>query len=409
MIAAASPLLARFFGIVALSFLVACGGKPATEGAPSLCPVAGYGGVNDNGFYIEPVDPALLTASQRRAEVDYAGTEPVGSIVIDTFARKLYHIQANGRAMRYAIAVGREGLSFQGTGTIQRKQEWPSWQPTANMLKSRPDLYAKYAGGREGGADNPLGSRAMYLYKGGRDTYFRIHGTIQNESIGRATSAGCIRMFNQDVIYLFEQVELGTAVKVRTLPESLAAEGPFMDDAWGFAVPNTEGNEVQKNADAAAIEEKAAEEAKAAAKQAEIDAKAAAKADKLRLRVCKRDGIEEADCPALPTAESEAETDAPFIGKPAISAVVPAGAVLEDPTTVTVEEAPVLDEAAQKAADKAAAKAAKKADAEKEKADAEAEKLAAAEALAVEKADKKRLRDCKAKNIDPEICPPLKK
>jgi colicin import membrane protein len=216
-------------------------------------------------------------------------------------------------------------------------------------------------------------------------------------------------MFNQDVIYLFEQVELGTDVKVRSLPESLAAEGPFMDDAWGFAVPNTAGNEVQKTADTSAIEEKAAAEAKIAAKQAEIDAKAAAKADKLRLRVCKRDGIDEADCPALPTDDSETKKDEPFVGKPAISATVPQGAVLEDPTTVTVEEVPALDEAAQKAADKAAEKAAKKADAEQATAKAESEKLAAAEALAAEKADKKRLRECKAKNIDPEICPPLKK
>lgn len=400
---------ARLLGVCALAFLVACGAKPAGTAAAPSGPVAGYGGMNDNGFYIEPVDPVLLTTDQRRTEVDFPGDEPVGSIVVDTFARKLYHIQAGHRAMRYAIAVGREGLSFQGSGTIQRKQEWPSWQPTANMLQSRPDLYSKYAGGRAGGADNPLGSRAMYLYKGGQDTYFRIHGTIQNESIGRATSAGCIRMFNQDVIHLFEQVELGTEVKVRTLPESLAAEGPFMDDAWGFAVPNTAANEAQKVNDATAIEDKAAAEAKLADKQAVIDAKAAEKADKARLRACKRDGIDAADCPALAKDETKVKKDEPFIGKPAISATVPDGAVLEDPATVVVADVPALTEAEQKAADKAAAKAVKKLEADKALAATQAEKLAAAEAAANAKADKKRLRDCKAKNIDAEICPPLKK
>ncbi len=311
----------RLFGILALTVLAACGGsKPSTEGAPSG-PVAGYGGMEDGGFYIEPVDPALLTAAQRRTEVDYAGDEPAGSIVVDIYARKLYHVQKDGRAMRYAIAVGREGLSFTGTGVIGRKAEWPSWQPTANMLRTRPDLYAKYAGGRSGGADNPLGSRALYLYRGGRDTYFRIHGTIQNESIGRATSAGCIRMFNQDVIHLYEQVKAGTQVKVRSLAESLKAEGPYMDDALGFAVPNTAEN---VDSLAAAAEVKAKADAKAAAEKEKADAKAAKereRADRKRLRDCKAKNIDEAICPPLPAAEASTEdaASAAVIGKPAIS------------------------------------------------------------------------------------------
>lgn len=309
----------RLFGMLALTFLVACAGaKPEIEQAP-LGPVEGYGGLTDNGLYIEPVDPELLTSLQRRTEVDYAGDEPVGSIVVDTFARKLYHIKEGNRAMRYAIAVGREGISFQGTGTIQRKQEWPSWQPTANMLQTRPDLYAQYANGRPGGIDNPLGSRAMYLYRDGRDTYFRIHGTIQNESIGRATSAGCIRMFNQDVIQLYEEIKMGTQVKVRTLPESLAAEGPYMDDAWGFAVPNTAENEAQKTIDLENIAAIAAAKEEKAAKDAEIAAKARAKADKQRLRECRRNNIDAAICPPLPE-EEVVETTTVVNFKPAITA-----------------------------------------------------------------------------------------
>lgn len=310
----------RLFGIVALAFLAACaGGTPDTD-APPTGPVEGYGGMEDGGFYIEPVDPALLSEENRRTEVDFAGDEPVGSIVVDIYARKLYHVQENGRAMRYPIAVGREGLSFTGTGVIGRKAEWPSWQPTANMLRTRPDLYAEYAGGRAGGVDNPLGSRALYLYRGGRDTYFRIHGTIQNESIGRATSAGCIRLFNQDVIHLFEQVKMGTQVKVRSLAESLAAEGPYMDDALGFAVPNTPENVEALNA---AAEAKAKAEAKAAEEKAKAEAKAAKereKADRKRLRDCRRDNIDEALCPPLPEPEAVEEKEE-FTFKPAISAL----------------------------------------------------------------------------------------
>lgn len=156
-------------------------------------------------------------------------------------------------ALRYAIAVGREGLTFRGSGVIGRKEEWPSWTPTRNMVRTRPDLYAEFAGGMSGGLDNPLGARALYLYRGGRDTYFRIHGTIDNASIGHATSAGCIRLFNQDAIDLYNRVEHGARVTVRTLDESLALEGPYMDDAYGRAVPDTPENQAQKLKDMAKI------------------------------------------------------------------------------------------------------------------------------------------------------------
>jgi hypothetical protein len=104
-----------------------------------------------------------------------------------------------------------------------------------------------------GGLDNPLGARALYLYRGGRDTRFRIHGTIDNNSIGHATSAGCIRLFNQDAIELFERVKIGAKVKVRTLEESIALEGPYIDDAFGRAVPDTPENQEKKIKDAAAL------------------------------------------------------------------------------------------------------------------------------------------------------------
>ncbi len=207
---------------------------------------SGYGAVTDNGFDIPAVAPAYLANGQAHIVVPYYGTETPGSIVVDIYARKLYYILPGGKAIRYAVAVGRAGLSFKGTGQIDRKVKWPSWQPTQNMLKTRPDLYAAYANGLPGGIINPLGARALYLYRNGRDTMFRIHGTIDNASIGHATSAGCIRLFDQDAIDLFERVKLGTVVHVRTLSESLAMEGPYMNDAWGRAVPDTPQNRAKK-------------------------------------------------------------------------------------------------------------------------------------------------------------------
>lgn len=296
----------RLLGVLSLSVLAACGTPTSQTTTPKVVP--GYEGVEDEGFYIEPVDAELLSADRARAEVEYTADDAPGTIVIDTFARKLYLVQENGRAMRYAIAVGREGLTFRGSGVIGRKAKWPSWQPTANMIRTRPDLYAEYAGGRVGGLDNPLGARALYLYRGGRDSMFRIHGTIQNETIGHATSAGCIRLFNQDAMDLYERVELGTRVKVRSLEESIAIEGPYMDDAWGRAVPETPENIARKPQDQQLMIEQEAAQAEAAAKQAEQAAKDAEKAEKKRLSACKRKGIDAMDCPPLPVVTAADET-----------------------------------------------------------------------------------------------------
>ena len=244
-----TSVTARLAACALTLFLAACGGPQVPE-QPGVEPtLPGYEAVQDGAFFIQAVERTVLFGDQPRAGVSYAGDEAPGTIVIDTFARKLYFIEEGGMATRYAIAVGREGLSFRGSGVIGRKEEWPSWTPTANMVRTRPDLYAAYAGGLPGGLENPLGSRAMYLYRNGRDTYFRIHGTIDNASIGHATSAGCIRLFNQDAMYLYERVEMGAQVKVRSLEESLAMEGPYMDDAYGYAVPDTPDNQAKKAAD----------------------------------------------------------------------------------------------------------------------------------------------------------------
>ncbi|MDR0808558.1 MAG: L,D-transpeptidase [Gemmobacter sp.] len=231
-------MIQRLSALFLLPLLAACAGGPSAS--ISDAPVAGYGEVVDNGIIIPAVKPQQFVGSPPREEVNYAGGEASGTIVVDAHARKLYYVMANGRAMRYSIAVGRAGLGFKGSATINRKEKWPSWTPTANMIRTMPEFYAEYAGGLPGGLDNPLGSRALYLYRGGRDSYFRIHGTIDNRSIGRATSAGCIRLFNQDVIDLYERVPLGTHVKSRTIEESERLEGKLMEDEWGLLIPYDE-------------------------------------------------------------------------------------------------------------------------------------------------------------------------
>jgi len=146
-------------------------------------------------------------------EVDFSGY-PSGTIVIDTNAKFLYLVEDSSTARRYAIAVGREGLQFKGSVKVGDKQEWPRWIPTLDMQKREPKHYGQYKDGMNGGADNPLGARAIYLYDGKHDTHLRIHGTNQPQSIGSAASNGCFRMINDHVIDLYKRVRIGTPVVI---------------------------------------------------------------------------------------------------------------------------------------------------------------------------------------------------
>ncbi len=145
--------------------------------------------------------------------VRFRGYAP-GTIVVDPDNHFLYLVQSRSTARRYGVGVGKAGRSFRGTAQIKRKAKWPSWTPTQNMIRREPQKYARYASGVPGGPGNPLGARALYLYKGGRDTYYRIHGTTQPSSIGRSVSNGCIRMLNEHVADLYERVPLGSRVVV---------------------------------------------------------------------------------------------------------------------------------------------------------------------------------------------------
>lgn len=137
-----------------------------------------------------------------------AGLTP-GDIHVDAVARYLYHIQDDGTAMRYGVAIGRDGLYEPGVYTIRRKAKWPSWTPTDRMIAREPEKYARWADGQPPGPDNALGSRALYLYVGNRDTYLRIHGTPAPRSIGTRASSGCVRMVMAHINHLYDQVNTG--------------------------------------------------------------------------------------------------------------------------------------------------------------------------------------------------------
>jgi lipoprotein-anchoring transpeptidase ErfK/SrfK len=156
--------------------------------------------------YHEPAAPRRSAPSTTREVVAYNGAYAPGTIVINTAERRLYYVLGNGRAIRYAVGVGREGFQWSGQERITNKQEWPDWRPPEEMLRRQPGLPRYMAGGPH----NPLGARALYL--GG--TLYRIHGSNEPHTIGQAVSSGCIRMLNEDVVDLYDRVKVGTQVVV---------------------------------------------------------------------------------------------------------------------------------------------------------------------------------------------------
>ena len=200
---------------------------PAVDPAPVETPVAGggfdyrriYGRVDAEPFPIPAFTFTRVRPEFLRREVEYRGREPAGTIVVDPRARHLYFVQGNGQAIRYGVGVGRQGFSWSGTATVNSKQAWPDWYPPKEMIARDPKLARSLSElqsgiGMHGGPGNPLGARALYLWQGNKDTLFRIHGTVEPDTIGTSVSSGCIRMINQDAIDLYARVPVGTRVVV---------------------------------------------------------------------------------------------------------------------------------------------------------------------------------------------------
>ncbi|KRE11339.1 hypothetical protein ASE63_20520 [Bosea sp. Root381] len=199
--------------------LAGCVTRQAVNEPPLPPPVvdasqlAMYAALDGEPFPVPAVDISEMDPRFLRQVVPYATTQPPGTVVVDLEQRYAYLVRENGRALRYGIGVGKqEAFNFQGTALVGRKAQWPRWTPTPNMIKREPDRYGRFAAGLAGGPDNPLGPRALYLYRGGTDTLYRLHGTVEPWTIGTMVSSGCVRLINQDIVDLYRRVPVGSKV-----------------------------------------------------------------------------------------------------------------------------------------------------------------------------------------------------
>lgn len=175
-----------------------------------------YGLVADEPFSIPAVNLRHVKPKYFRRTVPNDTGYPAGTLVVNTKTFYLYWTRPDGTAMRYGVGLGRAGFSWSGRGIIQYKRKWPKWTPPAEMIEREPEL-AKYSaenGGQKPGLDNPLGARALYIFQNGQDTLYRVHGSPEASSIGRAVSSGCVRLLNHDVIDLYERVPDGAPIVV---------------------------------------------------------------------------------------------------------------------------------------------------------------------------------------------------
>ncbi len=200
--------------------LTACAEIADMTGTITPATRAMYAAVQDGDILVPAVPDQYLSEETARQEVAYFAPHAPGTIVVDPGAKRLYQLLGDNRAMRYVVGVAEEGRGFSGEAYVAFQRDWPYWTPTANMVRRDPELYGPIRNGKPGGLDNPLGARAMYLYRGGKDTLYRMHGTSEPASIGMQASSGCIRMFNQDAMHLAANTPNGTRVIV--LPTSAA-------------------------------------------------------------------------------------------------------------------------------------------------------------------------------------------
>jgi lipoprotein-anchoring transpeptidase ErfK/SrfK len=188
-------------------------------------PAVAYAALSDGGFNLPAIPYEKIDPQFHRQMVENTTGEKPGVLVVETSRHFLYWTMAGGWAMRYGVGLGKQGFEWTGEGEVERKAKWPRWHPPAEMIERRPELKEyetifnektkTWEGGMDGGLQNPLGARALYIYQNGVDTQYRLHGSPEWSSIGKSVSSGCVRLINQDVLDLHDRVPEGTKVIVR--------------------------------------------------------------------------------------------------------------------------------------------------------------------------------------------------
>ena len=191
------------------------GNRRIADAEPVVPPdvLATYGPLPNERFPVPAARIDLVDPQYWRQVVDDPTGERPGTVVVDTANRFLYLVRDDGKALRYGVGIGRDGFSWSGRAQIAYKREWPVWTPPSEMIGRQPEL-EQYRNGMAPGLENPLGARALYIFKDGKDTLYRLHGNPDANSIGKAVSSGCVRLLNQDVIDLYERVPSRTPILV---------------------------------------------------------------------------------------------------------------------------------------------------------------------------------------------------
>jgi len=194
--------------LLALTPAAALAGTATEKASPNSAYAWLYKAKPRERFPLPAIDLKRVEEEFLRRRVLYHTTERPGTVVVDTKEKFLYLVLNDGTAIRYGVGLGRQGYSWTGRATIGWKQRWPTWTPPDEMVKRQPNLrkWSAGNGGMPPGPKNPLGARALYIIKDGKDTLYRIHGTPEYWTIGKSVSSGCVRMINQDVVDLYSRV-----------------------------------------------------------------------------------------------------------------------------------------------------------------------------------------------------------